>query len=313
MKLFYPYSEYLKNKYGEKVYKLPINLPGTCPNRDGRLGTGGCDYCGDVGAGFESLDNALSVQEQIQQNQAYIGKKYNVNKFIPYFQNYTGTYMATEKLESLIRSAILPNMVGINISTRPDCVSSETCAMLARIAQTESIGITLELGLQTANYHTLKSINRGHGLAEFIDAVLGIKKAGLLVSVHVMLDLPNDTLDDAIGTARILSALGVDGVKLHSLYVANGSAFDAAYQANQLALHSKDEYIARTVAFLANLAPSIYVERLIGRVPEAHSTIANFSTSWWKVKDDILKALQDQGLYQGATFNYLNGSALRGL
>jgi radical SAM protein (TIGR01212 family) len=310
MKLYYPYSEYLKNKYGEKVYKLPLNLPGTCPNRDGRLGTGGCDYCGDVGAGFESLSSELSVPQQLEQNQTYIGKKYNAKKFIPYFQNYTGTYLAPAKLESFVRSAVLPDMVGINISTRPDCVSTETCAVLAKIAQSESIDITLELGLQTANYHTLKSIHRGHGLAEFIDAVLSIKKAGLSVSAHVMLDLPSDILDDAIETARVLSALAVDGVKLHSLYVANGSAYEAAYQEGQLALHSEAEYIARAVAFLANLSPDIYVERLIGRVPEAHSAAANFGVSWWKVKDDILKALKDQGLYQGANYNYLNGSAL---
>lgn len=310
MDLYYPYSDYLKNKYGEKVYKLPVNVPGTCPNRDGNLGIGGCAYCGEVGAGFESLPDTLSVQAQLAQNKAYIGKKYGAKKFIPYFQNFSGTYLPVNRLETLVRCAAVPDMVGINVATRPDCVSDETAALLADIGQSENIDITLELGLQTANYHTLKAIRRGHGLAEFIDAVLRTKKAGLSVSAHVILDLPDDTPDDAAETARILSALKVNGVKLHSLYVAKGSAFERAYVKGKLKLLGNQEYIDRAAAFLSFLSPEIYIERLVGRIPESHSLAANDGRSWWAVKDDILKSMADKGLYQGAKFDYLNGSAL---
>lgn len=313
MRLYYPYSEYLKNKYGEKTYKLPVNVPGTCPNRDGSCGAQGCAYCGEIGAGFESLPDTLSVKEQLKKNKAYIGQRYGAKKFIPYFQNFTGTYLPAENLEALVRSAILPDMVCINIATRPDCVSDQTTALLSEIAQSESIDITLELGLQTANYHTLKTINRGHGLAEFIDAVLRIRKAGLSVSAHVILDLPDDSMDDAIETAHVLSALPVDGVKLHSLYIAKGSAFAKAYADGQLALSSSEEYIRRAAAFLAHLSPDIYIERLIGRIPEEHSLAANDGRSWWAVKDDILGLLEEQRLYQGAKFDYLNGAALKHL
>ena len=310
MELYYPYSTYLKDKYGEKVYKLPLNIPGTCPNRDGSCGTQGCAYCGEVGAGFESLSDMLSVDEQINQNKAYIGKRYGAKKFIPYFQNFSGTYMAGDNLDTLVRSALLPDMVGINIATRPDCVSQETVNILANIQNESGLDITLELGLQTVNYHTLKKINRGHWLAEFIDAVLRIKESGLLVSVHVILDLPDDTMDDVIETARILSALGVHGVKLHSLYIAKNSSYADAYQQGALTLHSGQDYISRAAIFLAYLSPNIYIERLVGRIPEEHSISANSGRSWWAIKDDILEEMTNQNLHQGAKCNYLNGPAL---
>ena len=313
MALYYPYSEYLKNKYGEKVYKLPINVPGTCPNRDGNLGVGGCAYCGEIGAGFESLPETLSVPEQLAKNKAYIGEKYGAKKFIPYFQNFTGTYLSETKLEALVRSAVLPDMVGINIATRPDCISDKVVSLLAKIGQDEKIDITLELGLQTANYHTLKSINRRHGFAEFIDAVLRIKRAGLAVTAHIILDLPDDTIADTIETARILSALSVNGVKMHSLYIAKDSAFEKAYQQGELKLLNGQEYIVRAAAFLTFLSPEIYIERLVGRIPEEHSISANDGRSWWAIKDDILKTLDEKSLYQGAKCDYLNGAALKRL
>ncbi|MEX1307389.1 MAG: TIGR01212 family radical SAM protein, partial [Eubacteriales bacterium] len=237
MRLYYPYSEYLKTKYGEKTYKLPVNVPGTCPNRDGTRGISGCAYCGEIGAGFESLSDTLSVPEQLIKNKAYISQRYGAKKFIPYFQNFTGTYLPNENLKALVCSAILPDMVGINIATRPDCISDQTTACLSEIAQSKNIDITLELGLQTANYRTLNAINRRHGLAEFIDAVLRIQKTHLCVSAHVILDLPDDSMDDVIETAHVLSALKVDGVKLHSLYVAKGSSYAKAYEAGRLKLH----------------------------------------------------------------------------
>jgi len=310
MELYYPYSKYLKEKYGEKVYKLPINVPGTCPNRDGLLSEDGCSYCADVGAGFESLDNSLSVVEQIEQNREYIGKRYGAKKFIPYFQNYSGTYMEPEKFEELIESAILPDMVGINISTRPDCISKEIVDILCGLFDKYGVGFCIELGLQTANYHTLKKVNRGHDLSQFVDAVLRLKNAKISVSAHVIIDLPYDDIDDVIQTSRLLSALKVDGVKMHSLYIAKESAFEKLYNGGKLSLLSEKEYIQRAVVFLENLSPEIYVERLLGRVPEKDSITANFNRSWWAVRDDILQKMEDEKSYQGSKFDYLGGSAV---
>ena len=158
--LYRKYSDYLKEKYGEKVYKLPINLPITCPNR---IHGTGCSFCSEVGTGFEALQNTLTVTEQIEQTKTLITKKYKAKKFIAYFQNYTNTYMPLEQFRSYIREAVqIPDIVEISISTRPDCIRNSYLQVLKEIQDEFKISIHIELGLQTVNYHTLDFIDRGH-------------------------------------------------------------------------------------------------------------------------------------------------------
>ena len=164
----------LKEKYGEKVYKLPVNIPVTCPNRDGTVGYGGCIFCGEEGAGFETLSNSLSVVRQLKTNMDYIRKKYNAHKFISYFQNFSNTYLPLEQFKKYIREACLEDIVEISISTRPDCINDQYLFFLDEIRHEKNVEISIELGLQTVNYHSLLKINRGHTLAEFIDAMLRI-------------------------------------------------------------------------------------------------------------------------------------------
>lgn len=309
--LYRVYSVYLKNKYGEKVYKLPINLPITCPNRDGTVGYGGCIFCGEVGAGFESLSNMIPVREQILTNKAYIKKKYKANKFIAYFQNFTNTYMDIDSFKKNIKEAILDDIVEIDISTRPDCISDEYLEFLKTIKNDYGINITLELGLQTVNYHTLKKINRGHTLAEFIDSVIRIKRFGFEICTHLILNLPWDTIDDVIENAKILSALSVDQVKLHSLYVVENTPLAKLYKEGRIQIISKEEYVLRVIKFLEYLKSDIVVQRLIGRAPEDNALFVNWNTSWWKIKDEIINKMVELKTFQGKKFNYLNGSALK--
>ncbi|MFZ5641057.1 MAG: TIGR01212 family radical SAM protein, partial [Bacillota bacterium] len=187
------YSKYLVRKFGEKVYKLPVNLPGTCPNRDGTVGEGGCIFCDEEGAGFECLPNTLSVAEQIAENKAFFIRRFNARKFITYFQAFTNTYTFFEKFrENMLAAAAEPDIVGISISTRPDCINDRYLDFLADLRRDKGIDINIELGLQTANWHTLQKINRGHTLAEFVDAVLRIKKRGFEIVAHIILNLPWD-------------------------------------------------------------------------------------------------------------------------
>ena len=173
------YSNYLKDRFGEKVYKLPIKLPLTCPNRDGCVGVGGCIFCGEEGGSFENLPSRISVKDQVIKNKEYISKRYKANKFISYFQNFTNTYMPIEEFKKVIKESIVEDIVGISISTRPDCVNEEYLRFLSEIKEKYNLEITMEIGLQTVNYHTLYKINRGHTLAEFIDSVL------LLSLIHI--------------------------------------------------------------------------------------------------------------------------------
>ncbi len=299
MKLYNKYSDYLKLKYGEKVYKLPVNIPCTCPNRDGTLGYGGCTFCADVGTGFEMLDNSLSVKEQLNKNMDYISKKYKSGKFIAYFQNYTNTYMDIERFKNYINDAIMDNIVEIAISTRPDCISDEILEFLNEIKK-QNVNITIELGLQTVNYHTLKNINRGHTLAEFIDAVLRIKRYNFEICTHIILNLPGDTILDTVETAKILSVLKINQVKIHSLYIMENTEMGRAYKNNEITLISKDEGVERVIVFLEHLDVDITVQRLIGRAPEKDSLFVNWGMSWWKINDDILYKMKSENRYQGS-------------
>lgn len=305
IKLYNEYSKHLKQKYGEKVYKLPVNIPCTCPNRDGSLGFGGCTFCADVGTGFEMLDNSLSVKDQLQENMAYISKKYKADKFIAYFQNYTNTYLDTEKFKAYINDAIMDKIVEISISTRPDCISEDKLKFLHEMHQKHKVNISIELGLQTVNYHTLKAINRGHTLAEFIDAVLRIKRYNFEICTHVILNLPGDNITDTIETAKILSALKIDQVKIHSLYIMDKTEMGKLYKNKEISVIPEEEYVERVVVFLEHLDENIVVQRLAGRAPKEDSLFVNWGMSWWKIKDDIINKMQSEKRYQGSKNKFI--------
>ncbi|MFP4662420.1 MAG: TIGR01212 family radical SAM protein [Halanaerobiales bacterium] len=314
MTLYYKYSEYLKDKYGEKTYKLPINLPVTCPNRDGVVGTGGCAFCGEEATGFENLSNKYSVKEQLIKNREYIGEKYGADLFIAYFQNFTNTYMPLDDLKEYVQESLkVEGVVEISLSTRPDCISEEYIKQInALIFQAEKdINLSLELGLQTVNYHTLEELNRGHTLAEFIDAIMIARKYSVDVGVHLIPNLPGDNMLDVKENARILSALGISNVKLHALYIREDTELGELYKEGALSMISLEEYIDRVITFLEYLDPDIAVQRLLGRAPEENTLFVNWDHSWWKIQDMILKEMKARNSYQGKKFSYLNGKALK--
>lgn len=305
------YSDYLKNKYGEKVYKLTIGLPLSCPNRDGNIGVGGCSFCGDDGAGHEVEDRNASIKQQLLINKEHISKKYKANKFIAYFQNYSNTYMCLESFKKYIKESIIDDIVEISISTRPDCLMEEHLEFLNKIKEKEKINITIELGLQTTNYHTLNKINRGHTLAEFIDAVLRIKKYDFEICVHLIPNLPYDTIEDVIEMAKIISVLKIDFVKLHALFLVNNTSMLNDVENGLIKLHSLEDYKERIKVFLQYLSKDVYIQRIIGRAPKLDTTFVNWSTSWWKIRDEIELEMIEERIYQGMNFNYTNGYATR--
>lgn len=310
-KIYNKYSDYLKAKYGEKVYKLPVNLPITCPNR---LNGNGCSFCAEVGTGFEAMSSKVCVKEQLLHTKDLIQRKYHAKKYIAYFQNYTNTFMPLEVFRSYIQEATeMEDIVEISISTRPDCIRHDYMAFLKEIEKKTNIQINIELGLQTVNYHTLDSISRGHGLAELIDAVRIIQHYGFTICVHMILNIPGDTLRDCIEGAKILSALQIEIVKLHSLYIPKNTQLSKAYENGTITLCSKEEYIERVAVFLEYLSPDIIVERLFSRVPEKDAVFSNWGTSWWKLQDEFSKYMEEHQSYQGKRFDYLNGSALKKL
>lgn len=306
--LYYKFSDYLQKKYGTKVYKLPVNIPVTCPNRDGRLSDKGCIFCGEEGAGFECLSSTLSVKEQLAQNANYIKANYKPEKFIAYFQNYSNTYLPFDRFRDYIYEACAEKIAALYISTRPDCINDRYLEFLQQVKMEKGIDVVIELGLQTVNYHTLKLLNRGHLLAEFIDASLRVKAHELETCAHYIVDLPMDTLDDVVEGARILSALGVNQVKCHSLFILKDTVLGDMYEKGEITPISIEEYIERIISFLEHLDPGIVVQRLLGRAPQVRSLFCNWETSWWKLRDMIEEKMTGEERYQGKKFNYLNGS-----
>ena len=306
------FSEYLINRYGEKTYKLPVALPVSCPNRDGSCGIDGCTFCGEIGTGYENLPADMTVTEQIAANKAHIVPKYKATKFIPYFQNFSNTYMPLDRFTAYLEEAArAEGVVAVYIATRPDCIRDDYLQSMQDIAQKYRIDICVELGLQTVNYHTLDKINRGHSLAEFIDAILRVKKYGLQTCAHLILNLPWDTDRDAIEAAHIMSALQLDQVKLHALYIVKGTVMAEQYEKGELELIGRDEYQKRVILFLRHLSPNIVLQRVIGRAPAENTLFSNWSTGWFKIRDGIIRQMEEQGFKQGDCCDYLNGAALK--
>ena len=291
---------------------MPVNLPVTCPNR---LDGDGCAFCAGAGTGFEAMDSSVSVTQQLVNTREKITRKYHAKKYIAYFQNYTNTFLMPDKFRKYLEEASrISGIVEISVSTRPDCVSREYLDIMQHIRAMTGIQMNLELGLQTANYHTLEMINRGHGLAEFINAVLMIKKyTGFTVCTHVILNLPGDTLSDAKETARILTALGVDIVKLHSLYIAKNTRLCDWYEDGRITLCEKEEYFERVITFLEQIPQTMAVERMFSRIPEKDAVFCNWGNSWWKLRDEMFRKMEEENRYQGRCCDYLNGAALRKL
>lgn len=310
-KYYRVYSEYLRDKYGEKVYKLPIKLDLTCPNRDGSAGLGGCIFCGEEGGSFENHSKQMGVREQLERNKEKISKKYKAGKFIAFFQNFTNTYMPFDVFKMAIEEAVGTDIVGISISTRPDCVGDEHLEFLKLISYKHGVDITIELGIQSVNYHTLDKINRGHGLAEFIDAMNRINRYGFDSCVHFILNLPWDHMRDIEEGAKIVSALGVKEIKFHSLYIVDGTELGEMYKREEIEMESMEDYVDRAITFLEYLDPEIAVQRLIGRAPSENSLFVNWDMSWWKVRDAILDEMESRGSYQGKRYDYLGGSGLK--
>ena len=302
-------SPYLKRRFGCKVYKLSLSAGCTCPNRDGTLGARGCIFCS--GSGEFAASGSASIPEQLEQAKYILGKKAQGAKFIAYFQNFTNTYLPPDTFRDYLIQACRPDIVGIAVATRPDCINKVYLDHMAEIKETYGVDILVEFGLQTANYKTLQKINRGHTLAEYIDAMMMMREYPFRTCTHVILDLPWDTMEDVVETAKVISALGSDEVKLHALYVIKNTVLADWYHQGDIAIVPVEEYVDRVVAFLEYSRPDIVFQRLIGRAPKEATEFANWGMGWWKIRDMIDAALLQRDTWQGKKCDYLGGKAVR--
>lgn len=296
---YYSISEYYKYTYGEKVYKLPIKLSLTCPNRDGAACYGGCIFCSESGGSFENLPSYLTVDQQLEENKSYIGSRYKAKKFIAYFQNFTNTYMSLDEFKEIIKACNKDYIVAVSISTRSDSVTEDKLIFLNEWSKETGKDIIFELGLQTANYKTLEILNRGEDLADFIYACNLINKYNFRICTHVILSLPWDDIKDVRQTAKIINALGVKEVKVHSLFVIKDTKLYQMYKNNEFTMPSKQEYEENVIEFLRLIKKDVAVQRLVGRAPQEETAFCNWDTSWWAIRDEIVEIMNNNGFVQG--------------
>lgn len=255
-------NQYLKNRFGTKVYKIALDGGFTCPNRDGTLGTRGCIFCSKGGSGDFAESRALDIKTQIELGKSRVSRKIKDGKYIAYFQAFTNTYASVDRLESLYMQAIEhKDIVALSIGTRPDCLGDEVIELLESLNKIKPIFV--ELGLQTIHENTAKYIRRGYELSVYDDAVRRLHKAGLNVVTHLIIGLPNETKDDMLKSVEYVCRV-TDGIKLQLLHILKGTDLEAQYNAGKIKTLTLDEYCDIICDCIKIIPKNVVVHRLTG-------------------------------------------------
>lgn len=297
-KRYRPFSRYLREIFGCRVQKIPLDAGFTCPNRDGRVGFGGCIYCGLRGSGTGAYENGVPLGEQIRAGIGSGKRRFGKCKFIAYFQAFTNTYAPPERLKSLYDEALRhQEVVGLSIGTRPDCAPNEVLELLEEYAR--RCHFWVEYGLQSAHDYTLELINRGHDIAQFVDAVERTKGRGINICAHIILGLPGETKEEMMATADLVASLELEGIKIHSLYVLKGTKLAEIYQRDEFRLLELEEYVSLVCDFLERLPPDMVIQRLTGEAPRDLLVAPRWSREKMAVLGKIDTELEQRGSYQG--------------
>lgn len=255
-------NEYYKEKFGCKVYKLSLDGGFSCPNRDGKIGFGGCIFCSQSGSG-EFAESGCDINEQLERAKKRVQDKNKGGKYIAYFQSFTNTYAPIEKLKSLYYQAIEPDyIVGLSVATRPDCLPDEVISLLCEINKIKPVSV--ELGLQTVNEKTVEYINRGYKNEVYFDAVKRLKDAGLDVVTHIIIGLPFECASDAVNTTRAAVKAGTNGVKFHLLHVLKGTRLEQEYNKGAFECLTLEEYANILKQCIDVLPKTCVVHRITG-------------------------------------------------
>lgn len=302
---YYSLDAYCKNRYGSKVYKIALDAGLTCPNRDGTLGHRGCIFCSAGGSGDFAVKPNDSIAEQLQIGQAMFGKKKTGNLFIAYFQAYTNTYGDVNYLAEIYEEALKqPQIVGISIATRPDCLPPEVLDLLVSLKQKyPAKDIWVELGLQTIHDTTAAYIRRGYKLEVFDSAIAALRERNIPVVVHVILGLPGESENMVLQTIQYLNRLPLFGIKLQLLHVLKDTDLAEDYLNGKFETLSKDDYMALLITCLKNLSPDIVIHRLTGDGPKDLLIAPTWSLYKRDFFNTLHRYLKQTGEYQGQDYH----------
>ena len=283
---YYSFNQYLKDTFGCKVYKISINAGFTCPNRDGTLGTRGCIFCSKGGSGDFAESSSLSVTEQIESGKQRVSKKIKSGKYIAYFQAFTNTYAPVEVLAEKYYEAINhPDIVGISIATRPDCLGEEVLTLLSEINKIKPVFV--ELGLQTIHEKTAEYIRRGYPLSVYDAAIRALKNAGINTVVHLIIGLPNESREEMLESVEYACKSGADGIKLQLLHILKGTDLADDYLSGKFETLSMEEYLSIIKDCVEIIPKNVVIHRLTGDGPKKDL----IAPLWSADKKSVLNAL----------------------
>ena len=285
MKRYTTFTDELKQRFNCRVQRVSLDAGFSCPNRDGSIGTGGCSFCNDRGAAAVGVPVELPLADQLSQSKEYLRRKFRAEKFLGYFQAYTNTYGSVEQLRQLYETPLTdPEVVGLIIGTRPDCLSDDVLDLIADLSH--KTYLWLELGMQTMHDRTLHALNRGHDHACLVDAVQRCQARGIRVCLHLILGLPGESHDDMMASVEEVNRLAVEGVKLHHLHVLKHSRFAEQYAQGMLQVMDRDQYVSLVCDALELLDPGIIVQRVMG---DGRSELV--APDWSRRKLEVLNAI----------------------
>ncbi|MEW6258999.1 MAG: TIGR01212 family radical SAM protein [Thermodesulfobacteriota bacterium] len=292
------YNTYLRERFGCRVQKITLDAGLGCPNRDGRTGSGGCIYCNARGSGTGAHARGLSIREQLQEGIDRMRRRYKAEKFIAYFQSFSNTYAPIDVLERLYAEALsIPDVVGLSIGTRPDCIDSDVLHLLASFAS--RCLLWMEYGLQSSHDGTLTAIHRGHDRACFEKAVRETRAFGIPVCAHIILGLPGEDRPIMLDTARFLADLDIDGVKIHLLYVVRDTPMEALFRSGAYRCLERDEYVDIVCDILSLLPESTVIHRLTGDPHPDELVAPLWALEKQRNVDAVRRRLEELNIVQG--------------
>jgi len=297
-KRYHSIDYFLKEKFNEKIFKIPLDAGFTCPNRDGTVAFGGCIFCSKKGSGDFTVDSKKSIHDQFTDMKKVMEKKWKCKKYIAYFQAFTNTYGPIERLKEVYFEALKEDgTIGIAIATRPDCLNEEVLDLLSII--NEKTYLWVELGLQTANEDVAAYINRGYKLNIFDEAMKNLKKRCIDVVVHIIFGLPGETKESMMDSVKYVSLKNIDGIKFHLLHLVKDSPLYEMSCKDGIKFLSKEEYIDLICKSISILNENIVIHRLTGDGPRDTLVGPLWSLKKWEILNEIDNELKIRNIYQG--------------
>jgi len=295
------YGTWIRRQFPYRVQKISIDAGFTCPNRDGRISTGGCIYCDNRTFNPSYCQRRNSVTQQLEEGKRFFAHKYPDMKYLAYFQAFTNTYAPLAQLKALYQEALqVDDIVGIVIGTRPDCVSDELLDYLAELNQRTFV--LVEYGIESTNNDTLLRINRGHSFEQSADAIQRTHQRGLLTGAHIILGLPGEDAAESLRQAPVISSLPIDVLKIHQMQIIRGTRLADEFASNPFHIYTVDEYIKLIAEYIQRLRPDLILERFVSQSPKELLIAPHWGLKNYEFTNLLVNYLKQNKIHQGQFF-----------